>query len=781
LSPYDLYFRAANFLTAAQLYLRDNVLLERPLVASDFKSRVVGHWGTNPGISFVNAHLSRLVRDRGCPLMTVVGPGHGAAGVLANLFLEGTLEELYPTLRHTRDGIQDFVRRFGAAGGFPTEHSPAMPDCVHFGGELGHALSVSFGLIADNPELIVACLVGDGEAETGPTAAAWQGPKYFDARHSGAVLPILHLNGVKLTSSTLSALMPEQELIAYFRALRYEPTVVGPEHAQMSAAVDEAYTLIRRNQASARSDARGEFLRWPLIIMRTPKGWTGPRTYGGADIEGTRRSHKAPIPAPAQSPDAIAAVEAWLRGYGPRELFDEDGGLRPEVLRVLPPQPLRLGRTAARIFQSRFRPLELPDPAALTPEPAANGTRAGKSMAAVAIYLRDMLRLNARTRSFRLFSPDELDSNGLGGLLAETGRSFASPPPHAEGGLSADGLILEVLSEHLCQAWMQGYVAGGGHGLFVTYECFAPIVASMLTQSAKLLGELQDRGAREPPASLNLLLTSLGWTNNFSHQNPDLYGSVLALRDSVAHVLFPPDAASTLACLHRCLQSRGRINVISASKTDLPQWLDAAEAARLAEAGVGVIGALGEVARPDLVFAAVGDFATREAVAAMLLLRQAAPELRSRFVSVCDPAVLGSPERFSRGLSDARFHELFGADAPVLMAVNGFALPVKGLLLDRPRAADRFRVTGYLGVESAHGDLGLLMANETSRYELVLHALKGLGRTSGLPAERLERLQEEARAAQAAVRAEVAATSRAPFALNDVHAQPSLAELARRR
>ncbi len=744
------YRRAANFLAAAQIYLQDNVLLREPLRPEHIKPRLLGHWGTCPGINLVYAHLNRLVL-RGSPgTLLVTGPGHGAPANLANLYLEGSLAEFYPELSRDARGVHEFVRRFSRPGGFPSHLYPGVPGTIHEGGELGYALATAFGAAFDNPDLLVACIVGDGEAESGPTAAAWHCPKFLDPAESGAVLPILHVNGYKISNPTISGSLSEDELRALYVGYGWQPRFVGEPLAeldgQMADAFDWALGEVRRLQAAARAGQPIPKPAWPLVILRTPKGMGVTKEVDGHPVEGSFRAHQVPIEHPRENPEHLALLETWLRSYRPEELFDADGRPAPDLLAACPAGDRRLGMNPHGFGGRRRRPLDLPElpPLAVAftetermrrfPADLADlrprGDVPRSPVETVGAYLAEVIRRNPT--NFRIFCPDELMSNKLGAVFdAPTARDYQWP---VEGGGRSEhvgprgGRVLEILSEHTCQAWLQGYLLTGRHGLFPSYEAFLNIIVSMMDQFAKFLKLSAEFPWRAPVASLNYLETSTLWRqehNGFSHQSPGFINSILNKKPGFLRVYLPPDANCLLSTLDHCLRSRNYVNLVIANKAPAPVWLTLDEAIAHCRAGAGIWpwastdGGLD----PDVVLVGIGDLLTAEVLAAADLLRRDLPELRVRVVNVTDLLILERETVHPHGLDDALFQALFTADRPVVVNFHGYPSAVKQLLFGRG-VGTRFTVNGYQEEGTTTTSFDMLVRNGASRYHLACQALR---------------------------------------------------------
>ncbi len=726
-----LYRRAVNYLSAAQIYLKSNPLLEEPLRPEQIKDRLLGHWGTAPGINLIYAHLNRLILKTGASVLLVTGPGHGAAANLANLYLEGSLGEFYPSMTQDRVGLLRFVRAFSWPDGFPSHLSPALPGVIHEGGELGYALATSFGAALDNPDLIVACIVGDGEAETGPTATAWHGTKFLNPATDGAVLPFLHLNGFKIASPTLFGTMDDGELAALFSGCGWNVRIVdyGEEiDGDLASAVESAHASIRALQAEARAGRCPKRPRWPLIILRTPKGMSGPVEIDGKAIEGSFRAHQVPAKDLKTDPRHLAVVERWLRSYRPEELFDRQG--RPvEAIRALCPRGTQRMAMNPHANGGRIRrPLDLPELRDHAVDVPVRGAQACSSMEVAGRYLAQVVERNQRTRNFRIVCPDELESNRLGAVLDVTLRQYLWPTPAVAEKIGPDGRVLEVLSEHSCQGWLQGYLLTGRHGLFPCYEAFLPIVDGMMNQYAKFLKTSLEVPWRAPVSSLNYILTSEAWRqdhNGYSHQGPGFINNVLTKKGHTYRILLPPDANCLLSTLDTCLQSTNHINLIIAGKQPMPQWLSMAEAIEHCRVGASVWpwASTNDGEDPELVLAGCGDTLTVEVLAAARIIRTVAPEWRVRVVNVVDLQILGVPEKYPRGLEEERFQRLFPLDAPVLVNYHGYTAAIKQLVWERP-ANSRFDINGYREEGTTTTPFDMLVRNRTSRYDLVIQAAR---------------------------------------------------------
>ncbi len=725
----ERYRRAVNYLAAAQIYLRANPLLEEPLRPEHIKHRLLGHWGTAPGINLIYQHLNRLILRTEASILLVTGPGHGAAANLANMYLEGILTEYFPELTQDRAGLQRFLAWFSWPDAFPSHLSPGYPGVIHEGGELGYALSTAFGAALDNPDLIVACIVGDGEAETGPTAGAWHSNKFLNPATDGAVLPILHLNGFKIANPTIFGTMTDEELRALFTGYGYAVRLVElSDHidADMAAALTGAYEEIRALQAAARAGGRVERPRWPMLLLRTPKGWTGPKELDGRPIAGSFLSHQVPAKDAKTNPHHLEALETWLRSYRPAELFDRDG--RPgEDIRALCPRGDRRMAANPHSLGGRVRqPLELPALEGYAVELKARGQDHASNVGVLGQYFRDVIRLNQAARNFRIVCPDELESNHLGAVLEATDRQYVWPVPEVTEHTGCDGRVLEVLSEHDCQGWLQGYLLTGRHGVFPCYEAFLPIVDGMMNQYAKFLKASLEVPWREPISSLNYLLTSEAWRqehNGYSHQGPGFINNLLTKKGHTYRIYVPPDANCLLVTMDHCLRVTDFINLVIAGKQPMPQWLSLEEARDHCRIGASIWrwASTNEGDDPEVIFACCGDNLTLEVMAAVDLLRQEVPRWRVRVVNVTDLLVLGIPQKYPHGLDEGRFRRLFPLGCPVIFNFHGYTAAIKQLLWERLHN-DRFDVNGYREEGTTTTPFDMHVRNRTSRYHLVIQA-----------------------------------------------------------
>jgi xylulose-5-phosphate/fructose-6-phosphate phosphoketolase len=723
------WWEAANYLTVAQIYLQENPLLREPLRDEHVKPRLLGHWGTSPGLSLVYAHLNRLIRRTGQDVLYVAGPGHGGPAIVANVYLEGTYSEIYPEVSRDEAGIRRLVRRFSTPGGIPSHVSVPTPGSIHEGGELGYALVHAFGAAFDHPDLLVACVVGDGEAETGPLEGSWKGVRFLNPARDGAVLPILHLNENKISGPTVLGRAPGDEVTELLVAHGYEPIVVaGHEirqvHADFAAALESSHGRIREIRREARENGAVARPSWPAIILRTPKGWTGPKTVDGKPVEGTFRSHQVPFSSVRGNPEHLRLLEEWLRSYRPEDRFDDEGRLVPELAALAPEGDKRMGASPYGNGGRLLRPLELPDIGRYECAVERPGATQMETTRVLGELLRDTLTEN-RDR-FRLFCPDETNSNRLGAVFEVEDRCLMDARPEDEN-VSPEGRVMEVLSEHLCQGWLEGYLLSGRHGMFATYEAFAMVSASMAIQHAKWLEAAEELDWRERVASLNVLLTSTCWRNDhngFSHQGPGLIDSMISLRGSVVRIYLPPDANSLLSVADHCLRSTSYLNLIVVDKQNHLQYLSLDAAREHAAAGAAVWDWAGTEADegPDVILTCIGDVPTMETLAAAAILRKYAPGLSLRVVNVVDLMSLTPRDLHPHGMPNERFEELFTADREVVVAFHGYARALHQLLHGR-RHPGRFHVRGFNEAGTTTTPFDMVVMNRMSRYHLALEVL----------------------------------------------------------
>jgi len=729
----DRYWRAANYLSIGQIYLLDNPLLREPLRAEHIKPRLLGHWGTTPGLNFIYTHLNRQIRNRDLDMIYVCGPGHGGPGMVASTYLEGSYSEIYPQISEDAAGMRKLFRQFSFPGGIPSHAAPETPGSIHEGGELGYALVHAYGAAFDNPELIVTCVVGDGEAESGALAASWHSSKFLNPSRDGAVLPILHLNGYKIASPTLLARMGDTELDHLFRGYGYEPFFVEghePEkmHRQMAAALDQAIDRIRAIQAGARGGGLDGLPRWPMIVLRSPKGWTGPKEVDGKKVEDFWRAHQVPVANCRENEGHRRILEEWMRSYHPDDLFDANGRLKEELRALSPVGTRRMGANPHANGGILRKELRVPDIRDYAIPVEKRGALMIQTTEILGRYLRDILKLNRTDANFRIFGPDETESNRLGAVFDATSRVWMQEIKPYDVHLSRDGRVMEVLSEHLCQGWLEGYLLTGRHGFFSCYEAFIHIVDSMFNQHAKWLKVARELPWRKPVSSLNYLLTSHVWRqdhNGFSHQDPGFIDLVANKKADIVRIYLPPDANTLLWVGDHCLRTWNRINVIVAGKQPEPQWLTMDEAVKHCEAGIGIWDWAGNedgVIAPDVVMACAGDVPTMETLAAVTLLRQAIPELKIRVVNVVDLMTLQSQEQHPHGLSDEEFDRLFTTDRPVIFAYHGYPYLIHRLTYKRTNHQN-IHVRGFIEEGTTTTPFDMTVLNELDRFHLALSAI----------------------------------------------------------
>nr|WP_198285027.1 phosphoketolase family protein [Saccharomonospora cyanea] len=725
LTGLDAWWRAANYLAVGQIYLLDNPLLGEPLVAEHVKPRLLGHWGTVPGLTLTYAHLNRVIRETSANVLFVAGPGHGSAALNAAAWLEGTYSECHPDVARDEEGMRRLFRQFSFPGGVPSHASPHVPGSIHEGGELGYALAHATGAALDKPGLVVACVIGDGEAETGPLAASWQAPAFLDPVEDGQVLPILHLNGYKIANPTVLSRLPREDLRSFVRGHGWEPIEVeGTDptavHEAYAAALDEC--LVRMAEG-----------RRPVVLLRTPKGWTGPALRDGEPVEGTWRSHQVPLPGVRHDPRQLLQLERWLRSYRPDELFDRDGSPAPLVEAHCPEPELRMSANPLAHGWVQ-RELRLPPVAAHAVDVRAPGGRDAESTRALGRYLRDAMRLNAGRGNLLLFSPDEHASNRLDAVFEVTGRRWRLPTLPGDDHLDPDGRVFEILSEHLCQGWLEGYLLTGGHGLFSSYEAFTHLVDSMVAQHAKWLHMAAEEPWRRPVPSLNYLLTSHVWRqdhNGASHQDPGFIDHILSKRAEITRVYLPPDANCLLHVAEHCLRSRGLVNVIVAGKQSEPQYLDSDAARAHCERGLGLWewASTDHEGGTDVVLACAGDVPTQETVAAVHVLRELVPDLRIRVVNVVDLTRLPVPHRHPHGMSDRDYTAVFTSDTPVIFAFHGYPWLIHELTYNRPNH-DHVHVRGFSENGGTTTPFDMCVLNAIDRFHLALAALERIPRVA---------------------------------------------------
>jgi xylulose-5-phosphate/fructose-6-phosphate phosphoketolase len=746
----DAYWRAANYLSVGQIYLLENPLLRETLVPEHVKPRLLGHFGTVPGLNLVYAHLNRAIRERDLDAIFVNGPGHGGPANVANAYLEGTYSERFPEVTQQEGGLRELFRRFSFPGGIPSHAAPETPGSIHEGGELGYALVHAFGAAFDNPDLLVACVVGDGEAETGPLAASWHSNKFLDPRRDGAVLPILHLNGYKIANPTVLARIPEHELLALFEGYGWEPILVsggfdGEDsirvHERFAAALERALDSIVSIQQAAREGGAQGRPRWPMLILRTPKGWTGPREVDGVPVEGTWRSHQVPLAGVREDRKHLRRLEEWMQSYRPEELFDDDGRLLPELAALAPEGDRRMSANPNANGGELLRDLVLPDFRDYAVEADAPGTTLSEATRVLGRFLRDVTARN--TDNFRLFGPDETASNRLGDVFEATSKTWVAEIEPTDEHLAPDGRVMEILSEHLCQGWLEGYLLTGRHGLFNCYEAFIHIIDSMFNQHAKWLKVTRDIPWRRPIASLNYLLSSHVWRqdhNGFSHQDPGFIDHVVNKKAEVIRVYLPPDANTLLSVADHCLRSRNYVNVIVAGKQPALNYLSMEDAILHCTRGLGIWdwASNDEGGEPDVVLGCAGDIPTLETLAAAAILRERLPDLRVRVVNVVDLMRLQPDTEHPHGLSDGLFDSIFTVDRPVVFAYHGYPWLIHRLTYRRA-GHDNLHVRGFKEEGTTTTPFDMVMLNDLDRFHLVLDVID---RVPGLAAKAAHLRQE---------------------------------------
>ena len=723
----DSYWRAANYLSVGQIYLLDNPLLREPLKPEHIKPRLLGHWGTTPGLNLIYAHLNRIIKKFDLNVIYIAGPGHGGPGLVANTYLEGTYSEVYPKIPLNADGLKRLFNQFSFPGGIPSHAAPETPGSIHEGGELGYALAHAYGAVFDNPDLIACCVIGDGEAETGALATSWHSNKFLNPATDGAVLPILHLNGYKIAGPTVLARIPKEELTSLLGGYGYRPYFVEGDqptlvHQLMAATLDEVVEQIQSIQHRARTQGSSERPIWPMIVLRTPKGWTGPKTVDGQNVEGTFRAHQVPVSNVRSNPDHLQILESWMKSYRPQELFDAEGKPMPQIAALAPERSRRMGANPHANGGLLLKDLRLPD----FRNYAANVTKPGavdaESTRMTGEFLRDVMKFNADARNFRLFGPDETSSNRLGAVFEITDRVLVAQTMPGDDHISPQGRVMEMLSEHMCQGWLEGYLLTGRHGLFSCYEAFIHIIDSMFNQHAKWLKVAGCIPWRRPIASLNYLLTSHVWRqdhNGFSHQDPGFIDHVVNKKADIVRVYLPPDANTLLSVTDHCLRSRDYVNVIVAGKQSAPQWLDIEAAVKHCTAGIGIWdwASNDEGTDPDVVMACVGDVPTLETLAAVDLLRTHVRDLNIRVVNVVDLMTLQPSTEHPHGLSDWDFDAIFTTDKPVIFAFHGYPWLIHRLTYRRTNHGN-FHVRGYKEEGTTTTPFDMTVLNQLDRFHL---------------------------------------------------------------
>ncbi len=727
LQKIDAYWRAANYLSVGQIYLRDNPLLREPLKREHIKARLLGHFGTTPGLNFVYVHMNRAIKKYDLDAIYITGPGHGAPGIVANTYLEGTYSEVYSHISQDEAGLKRFFTQFSYPGGIPSHTAPETPGSIHEGGELGYSLSHAYGAAYDNPNLFVVCVIGDGEAETGPLATSWQSNKFLNPVYDGAVLPILHLNGYKIAGPTVLARISHEELEALMRGFGYTPWFVEGDdpdtmHQLMAATLDKVVEEIRRIQAEARSKGSSERPRWPMIVLRTLKGWTGPKVVDGLPIEGTFRAHQVPM-GDMDRPEHLKILEKWMKSYGPEELFDEAGTFRPELAELAPKGHRRMSANPHANGGLLLKELNLPDFRNYAVDVPAPGRVKAEATRIQGQLLREVIRLNAERRNFRIFSPDETNSNRWSAVFDLTNRQFMGEIIPIDDHVATEGRVMEMLSEHQCQGWLEGYLLTGRHGFFSCYEAFIHIVDAMFNQHAKWLRTIRRIPWRRPIASLNYLLTSHVWRqdhNGFSHQDPGFLDLVVNKKAEVIRVYLPPDANTLLSVTDHCLRSRNYVNVIVAGKQPEYQWLNMEEAIKHCTAGISIWewASNDKGSEPDVVMACCGDVPTLETLAAVDLLHEHVPDLKIRVINVLDLMKLQPPKEHPHGLSDADFDALFTTNRPIIFAFHGYPWLIHRLSYRRTNHAN-LHVRGYKEEGTTTTPFDMVVLNELDRFHLV--------------------------------------------------------------
>jgi xylulose-5-phosphate/fructose-6-phosphate phosphoketolase len=757
LTPHELqlihsYWSAANYLSVGQIYLMDNPLLREPLRIEHIKPRLLGHWGTTPGLNFIYAHMNRVIKKLDLNAIYICGPGHGGPGMVANTYLEGTYSEVYPNIQQSEMGMRRLFQQFSFPGGIPSHAAPETPGSIHEGGELGYALLHAYGAVFDNPDLVACCVIGDGEAETGPLAASWHSNKFLNAARDGAVLPILHLNGYKIANPTVLARIPEQDLRDLMRGYGYEPFFVSGHdpalmHELMASTMNRVMERIHAIQHEARTGGIVQDIKWPMIVLRSPKGWTGPKVVDGVQIEGTFRAHQVPLEGLATKPGHLAMLESWMKSYHPQELFNEAGALIDELAALAPQGSRRMGANPHANGGLLKKDLQLPPFCDYAVKVSVPGGSEAEATRVTGLFLRDVMKLNAERRNFRVVGPDETNSNRLNALFEITDRVFTAEILATDDHIAADGRVMEVLSEHMCQGWLEGYLLTGRHGLFSCYEAFIHIIDSMFNQHAKWLKVTREIPWRRPIASLNYLLTSHVWRqdhNGFSHQDPGFIDHVINKKADVIRVYLPPDANTLLSVMDHCLRSVNYVNVIVAGKQPQAQWLDMDSAVRHCTAGAGIWewASNDDGTAPDVVIASAGDVPTLEALAAVDLLWAELPDLKIRFVNVVDLMTLQSPSEHPHGLSDKDFDSLFTTDKPVIFAFHGYPWLIHRLTYRRNNHHN-LHVRGYKENGSTTTPFDMTVLNDLDRFHLAIDVIDRVPKLIDVAAHVKQRLREK--------------------------------------
>ncbi|NGX57940.1 MAG: Xylulose-5-phosphate phosphoketolase [Chlamydiae bacterium] len=731
LDKINRYFEAANYLSVGQIYLQENALLKEPLKPEHIKPRLLGHFGTSPGLNLIYIHLNHLINKYDANVIYVTGPGHGGPAIVSNVYMEGTYSEIYPDISQDSDGMRKLFRQFSTPGGIPSHVSPETPGSIHEGGELGYCLLHAYGAVFDNPDLIVACVVGDGEAETGPCEGSWKGNKFLNPERDGAVLPIFHLNGYKISGPTVLARVSDKELLDYFKGHGYEPHIVEGDdpqlvHQAFASTLDKCYHDIRSFQKEARTNGFKKRPIWPMIILRTPKGWTGPKVVDGLPIEGTFRAHQVPLAGVRENPEHLKMLEQWMKSYHPEQHFDENGRLIQELEDLVPKGDFRMGANPVANGGRLLIDLELPDYSKLGIEVPTPGGVKAEATRVLGTYIREVFTLNNDEQNFRLFCPDETNSNRLSACFDVTDRCSTAKIIDIDDHVAPTGRVMEVLSEHCCQGWLEGYLLTGRHGIFPTYEAFSMVIDSMLNQHAKWLKSCREIPWRHPIASLNYLLTSHAWRNDhngYSHQGPGFIDTVMSKKSTVTRIYLPPDANCLLSVADHCFRSRNYVNLIIAGKQEQYQWLTIEEARIHCSRGASIWQfASNDEGSPDIVLACAGDVPTIETLAAAWLLRKHIPGIRVRVVNVVDLMCLAHHKSHPHGMDELMFEDLFTESTPVIFAFHGYPRVIHELIHGRGRH-HQFHVRGYMEEGTTTTPFDMVVLNEMSRYHLAIEAL----------------------------------------------------------
>jgi xylulose-5-phosphate/fructose-6-phosphate phosphoketolase len=748
----NAYWRAANYLSVGQIYLYANPLLREPLTLAHVKPRLLGHWGTTPGLNFIYVHLNRLIKLHDLNVIYIAGPGHGGPGLVANTYLEGTYSEFYPNISQDAEGMKSLFTQFSFPGGIPSHVAPETPGSIHEGGELGYSLVHAYGAVFDNPDLLAACVIGDGEAETGPLAASWHSNKFLNPARDGAVLPILHLNGYKIANPTVLARMSHDELTSLLTGYGHKPYFVegnDPEtmHQLMAATLDKIIAEIQAIQKDARENGFTDRPQYPMIVLRTPKGWTGPKFVDGLPAENSFRSHQVPLSELAKNPEHLRQLEEWMRSYKPEELFDENGKMRAELAELAPQGTLRMGANPHANGGLLLKDLRLPDFHDYAVDVLKPATIEAEATRVMGVFLRDVMKLNADQKNFRVMGPDETASNRLGALFEATDRVFAEGILPTDDHLSIDGRVMEVLSEHLCQGWLEGYLLTGRHGFFNCYEAFIHIIDSMFNQHAKWLKTTRHIPWRRPIASLNYLLSSHVWRqdhNGFSHQDPGFIDHVINKKAEVVRVYLPPDANTLLSVTDHCLRSRNYVNVIVAGKQPALQYLDMDAAVKHCIAGLGIWewASNDEGGEPDVVMACAGDVPTLETLVAVNILRRQFPELKIRVVNVVDLMTLQPASEHPHGLSDKDFDSLFTTDKPVIFAFHGYPWLIHRLTYRRTNHRN-IHVRGYKEEGTTTTPFDMVVLNDLDRFHLAMDVIERVPGLAGIGAHAKQQMRDK--------------------------------------